>query len=633
MNKTILIIIGIVCALLTAVGIMQYTYHSAHKKIHICYDTEVEPIVITDQTPGWLKEFFDESNKPKEKNDETGVITSPLKCKISLSSYANNTSTLSRLPYFEFGLNNKGPEPIKISRNDFINVSFSITQLNGHDVSICSIKDKGDGSSLAPVYKLGESIELKPTEYCYCFQGYFLEKMVTDNGNPFIFPAPGNYRIQACFPWNGTVIKSNVETIEADDRSIECSIQSDKTTYDVWDRPIITVTLKNTGTKPVEMRRNIEADYTRIDGTDYFTEDGSFFNSPATHYAGQFKDKKYGVISPLPTPKTYFDMGRPITTDEPETIPPGQAITLTYTFCNKLVNGKPFLNLGQREISANYSHFVRVQSNKIAINVEAKPQDGPPIDIVDSEWGPEENGLRIGLTADKSSITYGEPITLSLRLINVSNSLKQFYPLSMSDNLSIVGQNGNSGKNIACCYQTMSTGPHIIKRGQQFTLDTEDITKYNYHICKPDKYTIQWQSGNRRSNKLEIEIKVGHPDAFAEIFCRLIHIMPERWGTYLVSGFGASYPEIDLIKEGLVIGDCYILLLFPQCGIAENVEVWHTKKQVDISRTANDKDKRPLIREFLGKDKWGYAYIEISPEAGEKWPTAKQDIIKALEIH
>ena len=59
MNKTILIIIGIVCALLTAVGIMQYTYHSAHKKIHICYDIDVEPIVINDQTPEWLKRFFD----------------------------------------------------------------------------------------------------------------------------------------------------------------------------------------------------------------------------------------------------------------------------------------------------------------------------------------------------------------------------------------------------------------------------------------------------------------------------------------------------------------------------------------------------------------------------------------------
>ncbi|MBI5777928.1 MAG: HEAT repeat domain-containing protein [Planctomycetes bacterium] len=63
MNKTILIIIGLGCALLAAAGIMQHTHHTAHKKIHICYDTEVEPIVADDNAPGWVKDFFDESNK------------------------------------------------------------------------------------------------------------------------------------------------------------------------------------------------------------------------------------------------------------------------------------------------------------------------------------------------------------------------------------------------------------------------------------------------------------------------------------------------------------------------------------------------------------------------------------------
>ncbi|MEK7309807.1 MAG: hypothetical protein AAB038_03235 [Planctomycetota bacterium] len=235
-----------------------------------------------------------------------------------------------------------------------------------------------------------------------------------------------------------------------------------------------------------------------------------------------------------------------------------------------------------------------------------------------AEWGPEQNGYRFSLTAEKYSIIYGEPINMTLRIMNVSDSPKPLSGESMWDNLVITGQNNSPVRHISCGYQTMDSEPYQLKPGEWCFLDKRDIAR-EYHFCKPDKYIIQWcgtttcwlSENNWRvvpacSNKIEITVRNDHSNPYAEVHCRLVHILPDKWNTYL----GGTHKSV--------------LLLYPQCGLSNNITVFHTDQLMEPA---------PYGSNLIGRNKWGYAYIDISPECQKRWPTAKDDIIKALEIH
>jgi len=120
--------------------------------------------------------------------------------------------------------------------------------------------------------------------------------------------------------------------------------------------------------------------------------------------------------------------------------------------------------------------------------------------------------------------------------------------------------------------------------------------------------------------------------------------MPNNWATEIWTGTDvpASKPGVEsqtqFLKRGIVLtknGAGFILLRRGRLDKDEAVEVWHTNAKIDTSKIEFwHPYSTTRTTEYLGQDKWGYTYINtfLSEGLTPEWPTAKQDIIKSLEI-
>jgi len=255
------------------------------------------------------------------------------------------------------------------------------------------------------------------------------------------------------------------------------------------------------------------------------------------------------------------------------------------------------------------------------------------------KWGPTQNGLKTRLVPLQQKYFIGQPMLFRLEMTNVGNTTIMYdsQQVAVNNSLKITGPDEVTCPYIGGSCQTL--GYHKpIKPGETVILfDKFDITS-QYFIDKPGKYKVQFRGQSRafgevpipESNVLEIDVHPGSLTLPYFIANRLLEIFPEEWNLVLQA---STKTKVNPFGRAPTRGIC-IFFHLPTEGKDNRifVGIWLTEHIVDISPQHSRHLEPPYISKYLGKNKWGYVYVTISPEAEKLLPDIKEQLIKALEI-
>ena len=241
-------------------------------------------------------------------------------------------------------------------------------------------------------------------------------------------------------------------------------------------------------------------------------------------------------------------------------------------------------------------------------------------------WGEARDGLRTRLTAEKQVFRAGEPIPMKLEIENVGEQVKEygFGPAPTYGTLKVLDQDG---KQVAYLVGLAQVQQHRekLEPGKVKEIGAFDLAQA-YYLRKPGRYSVQ-AIYEPASAALEFEV-IADPagNADGDPVGRLLPLVKEKWW---LSGSGEG--KIQPGKNRLQTDGRYFLMQFNPTGYKKDsglIWVWLADKPA--AEKENDNSHLPAS-EYLGKISRWHVYFAASDAALKDWPTASEDISKALK--
>jgi beta-lactamase regulating signal transducer with metallopeptidase domain len=261
-----------------------------------------------------------------------------------------------------------------------------------------------------------------------------------------------------------------------------------------------------------------------------------------------------------------------------------------------------------------------------------------------SDWGEATNGLRTRLVAEKRQFRAGEPINIHIEVTNTSDRTIYFQGPSapyFDGSLIVLDAEGKTPPFIGEPIQVMARET-IVAPGQTLQLKPFDLTERRY-LGRPGLYSVQLPAepfpmrmpnfsmrGLPLSGRLAFEVVAdAAADAGGDPIGRLLPLLPEGWSLANMAGRMARLRPGNNREE---VQEGRELMLYS--GNIRSVDgkviwLWLTD-QPAAERAAGPGDTTPAS-EYLGQAGRLHIYINVDANALKGWPTAKEDILRALQ--
>jgi len=266
-----------------------------------------------------------------------------------------------------------------------------------------------------------------------------------------------------------------------------------------------------------------------------------------------------------------------------------------------------------------------------------------PIGNPQSDWGDPTNGLRTRLVAAKRLFRAGEPILIHIEVTNTSDRTMNFQVPSapyFNGSLILLDAEGKTPPFIGGPIQIFTRETNVAP-GQTLQLEPFDLTERRY-LRRPGSYSVQLPAepfpmrmpnfsmqGLPLSGKLAFEVAAdAAADADGDPVGRLLPLLPKGWSLANMVGKmsqlrpGNNHEEV---LEGRAI------MLYSGYRTMDEMVIWlWLTDQPAAERAVPPGDTNPAS-EHLGQAGRLHVYINVDANALKDWPTAKEDILRALK--
>ncbi len=223
------------------------------------------------------------------------------------------------------------------------------------------------------------------------------------------------------------------------------------------------------------------------------------------------------------------------------------------------------------------------------------------------------------LVAEKQTVRLGDPIIVSLSVSNQTQQVKEMDgDATAFGPFEVIDPDGKTLPYVGDVFQiyahtvTVQPGSTVTNAG------TVDLTE-KYLFQKAGRYSIRFSGGFGLSNSpaIAIEVTAGRLSEMDEIVASLLPVCPKGW--YL-----SKDPRILSMPFGPGFG----LQLYHNPMQREAVDLWFSKEEVKVD--PNQQLRFEMV--YLGHARGQLVYGLVGTNAPALWPTAIEDISRALQI-
>ena len=254
-----------------------------------------------------------------------------------------------------------------------------------------------------------------------------------------------------------------------------------------------------------------------------------------------------------------------------------------------------------------------------------------------SMWGPEQDGVRTGLTARQSEFSLGKPIVLRLEMENVGNRVIHYDPtqVAINSSMSIEGNDGVKVPSIAPHVQTGGDSQALNPGERTVLFETLDIAD-QYLITSAGSYKVQFKGFGKGfadtaippSNAITIRVADGALRPSRQIARSLFDAaQPAGWrvgidkdGSVVPLGRSAANgTSLALIRDARPKQHSLLVL------------IWVTEDRLPVAPSEQD-GQRSGTATALGECSFGEVYFWSGTATPEELSTVRQLIVTALKI-
>lgn len=224
----------------------------------------------------------------------------------------------------------------------------------------------------------------------------------------------------------------------------------------------------------------------------------------------------------------------------------------------------------------------------------------------------------------KATVRIGDPILVSVRVTNSGTTpVDTNRSATAFDCFEVIDPDGELVPYSGFDGQVLFKPTQVLPKSTETLTDAFDLTD-KYLIQKPGRYSIRLDSqatGLPASPAVTIDVAPGELPTADKLTLRLLSIRPEGWHVARdregqIAPFGRSE----------VAGSALHLCRNHMRG--EAVFVWFTKTRADLEPVQPERG----TSEYIGRANGLYVYMMNGDKAPALWPTAGEEIRKALQI-
>jgi len=246
------------------------------------------------------------------------------------------------------------------------------------------------------------------------------------------------------------------------------------------------------------------------------------------------------------------------------------------------------------------------------------------------EWGEERDGLKTRLTSKTQAVRAGYSVLLTLEVKNVSETPKKYQqtPSRFSDEFEVLDESGKPVPHLVGPIQVIEQRTEI-QPGETQIIDSFDLAD-SYFLREPGAYSVQLLSDSLPpSGVLNFEITTDRA-AMNDPIVPLLRLTKKNW--FIVASPGA---HVRMPGAKWMPTNCRMVTfrLDPPRSISDydSVQLFLADEAAKVVPPTLDIDSSAPDTEYLGKISRWHVYYLASAGALKAWPTAKDDITKALQ--
>ena len=223
------------------------------------------------------------------------------------------------------------------------------------------------------------------------------------------------------------------------------------------------------------------------------------------------------------------------------------------------------------------------------------------------------------VVAEKQTVRLGDPIIVSLSVSNQTQQIKE-----MDGNATVFGgfevtdPDGKTLPYVGWVAQIMMNMV-AVQPGSTVTNGGPVNLTYYYLFQKAGRHSIRFSGGFGLSNSpaIAIEVTAGRLSEIAEFVASLLSVCPKGW-----------YLQKVPLMSSKPFGSGFGLQLYHDPMQREAVDLWFSKEEVKV----DPNQKPPFKMAYLGHARGQLVYGSVGANAPALWPTAIEDISRALQI-
>ena len=222
---------------------------------------------------------------------------------------------------------------------------------------------------------------------------------------------------------------------------------------------------------------------------------------------------------------------------------------------------------------------------------------------------------------EKRITRLGDPIVVSVRVTNQApKAVEASRSATAFDCFEITDPDGKRLRYVGFDGQVVVTRVDIPPLSTVTVAEALDLTD-KYLFLKPGRYSVRFSSKCTNSPAINIEVAPGRSSEFDDVAASLLRVCPDGW--QLAKG---SRGEVAPFGGSRVPG--FVLHLCHNHMRGEAVFLWFTKEEAQA-----DPNQKPRgDTEDWGRAQTLFVYGSIGSNTPASWPTATEDISRALQI-
>jgi hypothetical protein len=259
--------------------------------------------------------------------------------------------------------------------------------------------------------------------------------------------------------------------------------------------------------------------------------------------------------------------------------------------------------------------------------------DQAPTSKIDTPlpWGATKDGLRTRLVAAQRTFAAGKSIPMQLQIENRGDEPKEFYIQPIPNNeslLTVVDERRKPVPYLGRLFQFLER-PISLRPGEARTLAEFDLASC-YYLRRPGRYTARFP-GDQPSAAFEFDVLPNEALAATDgdPVGRLLPLVKEKWW------LGAGEPQTELqpgANWDKVPGRIIWFVFNPPQHKDDSGMIWiclADRAAPALPPQSYESSSQPSSQYWNKLARW-HVYVNASQIALNAWPTARQDITKAL---